>query len=112
MEKSGSNYLKTLRIVEEMKMNDEAPRKSMADVIKWILEDKQLEESYHLTESSCQDFARNVCLRALSLPYPNPAKYKSIFPFRKYILFIVLAIQSVNMAFQYFAIMTPSESCL
>ena len=105
-------YLKTLRIAAEMRMNHEAPRKSMADVIKWILEDKQLEESYHLTESSCQDFARNVCMRALSLPYTNPAKYKSIFPFRKYILFIVLAMQSVNMAFQYFAFMTTSESCL
>ena len=73
--------LPTLRMAHEMQMDPHSSSKSFVDVIKWC-QAEQLEK-YHVAESSCQDFARNLCMKVFQLPYPNPAKYAPVFPFRE-----------------------------
>ena len=77
--------LNRVRLAAELQMDDpQMQARSFMGVIEWMQDSKQLDENYHVTESSCQDFARNLFVEAVRLPYPNPAKYKTIFPFREY----------------------------
>ena len=76
------SYLDSLRIVADISIDDQDT--SLFDIIKWIHRDNQLFESYHLADSNCQHFASNVFMKTLQLPYPNAAKFLSIYPFREY----------------------------
>ena len=80
------NYLSELRMIAEVEIDSKSQTRTLMDIIRWMQQTKQLNEPYHLTESSCQDFARNICLEALKLSfYPNPAKYKDVYPFSEYL---------------------------
>ena len=60
---------------EQLVVEDLAPRdKTFLDVIKWIDETGELKEPYHVLDSNCQDFCKNLWSQLSEMGYPNPAK--------------------------------------
>ena len=62
---------------QQLVVEDPQPReKTLLEVIKWIHEAGELNEPYHVTESNCQDFSKNLWHILSEKPYPNPSKIR------------------------------------
>ena len=71
--RGGKDRPQLLQLVVE----DPEPRnKTLLDVIRWINEADELNEPYHVTDSNCQDFSKNLWHKLSEKPYPNPAKIR------------------------------------
>ena len=61
---------------QQLVVEDPNPRtnKTFLDVLKWIDETDELKEPYHVMDSNCQDFCKNLWIKLSEKGYPNPAK--------------------------------------
>ena len=54
----------------------------MFSILQWINGsgnngESELNEVYHIGDSNCQDFARNIWHQLSEEPYPNPGKFEN-----------------------------------
>ena len=47
----------------------------IADIVKWIHENGELAQKYHVVEANCQHFVGNLWRNFASAPFPIPAQY-------------------------------------